>query len=137
MKRASLVLILAIFLAIGCDTGGSGRSSSSTQSPLESAVASGATSFDFAADPTLAWDRMFVFDCYSSQAEVEKALGFKWAEFSQTTIASSDGVVLVTFIQNGKVVDWYEQPRLIDLSWLANDIGYSRAEARFKIERAN
>lgn len=110
---------------------------SSTQSRLESAVASGATSFDFAADATIAWDRMYVFDCYSSQASVEKSLGFQWPDFRKTSIESSDGVLLVVFVRNREVVGWYEQPRSIELGRLANGKGYSRSEAQFTIDRTS
>jgi len=135
-----ITIIFALFLFAGCDGGGDdggGGGASSTRSRLGTAVASGATSFDFAADPAFAWDRLYVFDCYSSRASVEKALGFAWPEFGETTVASSDSVVLVVFVQNGKVVGWYEQPRTIELGGLANEKGYSRSEARFKMDRAS
>lgn len=77
---------------------------------------------------------MYVFGCYSSRAEVEKS-GFAWADFDRTTVASSDGVVLVVFVRNGKVVGWYEQPRKIELGHLANKKGYARSEAVFKVDR--
>jgi hypothetical protein len=99
-------------------------------------VASGAASFDFAADPAFAWDRMYVFGCYSSRASVEKALGFSWPDFSKTTIEYSDSVVLVVFVHHGKVVGWYEQPRSIELGYLANDKGYTRSEAVFDVDRS-
>lgn len=130
-----IAFILGLVLVAGC-SGGGGNGASSTQSRLESAVASGVTSFDFAADPAFAWDRMYVFGCYSTRATVEKSLGFKWADFSKTTIESSDGVVLVVFVQNGKVVGWYEQPRRIELGHLANDKGYTRSEAVFDVDRS-
>jgi hypothetical protein len=135
-----ITIILAIFLVAGCNEGGNDGGdggASSARSRLGSAVASGATSFDFAADPAFAWDRLYVFDCYSGRASVEKALGFAWPEFGRTTIASSDSVVLVVFVRDGKVVGWYEQPRTIELGGLANDKGYSRSAARFKIDRAS
>jgi hypothetical protein len=100
-------------------------------------VASGATTFDFAEDPAFAWDRMYVFDCYSSRASVEKALGFKWPDLSTTNIEHSDSVVLVVFVRDGSVVGWYEQPRTIDLGGIANDKGYSRSEVRFEVDRTN
>ena len=68
---------------------------------------------------------------------VEKALGFKKPGFRSTTIASSDSVVLVVFVRDGKVVDWYEQPRSIELGWLANDKGYLPSEAQFEIDRTS
>lgn len=109
---------------------------SSTQSRLEAAVNSGAASFDFAANAAFAWDRMYIFGCYSSRASVEKVLGFSWPDFGNTNIESSDSVVLVVFVQKGKVVGWYEQPRTIELGDLTNDKGYSRSEAVFNIDRS-
>lgn len=129
-----VLIILAVLLLAGCD-GGSGQAPA-VQSRLEAAVASGATSFDFAADLTFAWDRMHVFGCYSHR-QVENELGFAWADFGKTTIESSDGVVLVVFVQNGKVVGWYEQPRTIELGYLANGNGYSRSEAVFNVDRSS
>ncbi|HVU90444.1 MAG TPA: hypothetical protein VHD36_24175 [Pirellulales bacterium] len=104
---------------------------------LESRVASGARTIDFAAETSFTWDRMFVFDCYSSQADVENALGFKWSGFRHTTIDSSDSVCLVVFVKGGKVVYWYEQPRTIDLSHIASKLGYSRSDAKFDVERTD
>ena len=134
MATRRTAVIIALLTLAGCDSG-RGQAPSS-QSRLETAVASGATSFDFAADPAFVWDRMYVFGCYSSRASVEKALGFSWPDFSKTTIESSDSVVLVAFVQNGKVVAWYEQPRAIELGYLANDKGYTRSEAVFDIDRS-
>lgn len=133
MALHSFVIIVAVLALVGCDDGRG--QASSTQSRLEGAVASGATSFDFAADPAFAWDRMYVFGCYSSRASIEKALGFSWPDFSKTSIESSDGVLLVVFVNKGKVVGWYEQPRSIDLGYLASDQGYTRSEAVFDVDR--
>jgi hypothetical protein len=129
-----IAIIIALLSLAGCD-GGRGQATS-TQLRLEAAAASGATSFDFAADPAFAWDRMYVFGCYSSRASVEKALSFSWPDFSKTTIESSDSVVLVVFVQNGRVVGWYEQPRSTELGYLANDKGYHRSEAVFDVDRS-
>lgn len=139
--RSLTTTIVGLLLLLGCNEGGASSSASdggsSVRRRLESAVASGATTFDFAADATLAWDRMFVFDCYSSQSSVENALGFKWPEYRRTSIELSDSVVLVVFVQNGKVTCWYEQPRSIELGSLANKSGYLRSQARFEIARDN
>lgn len=134
MATRSIAKIIALMTLAGCDDGRG--MATSTQSRLESAVNSGAASIDFAADPAFAWDRMYVFGCYSSRASVEKALGFSWPDFSKTTIESSDSVVMVVFVQNGKVIGWYEQPRTIELGDLPNDNGYSRSEAVFNVDRS-
>lgn len=133
MALQRVAAILALLTVAGCN--GDRGQAPSTQSRLEAAIASGATSFDFAGDPAFAWDRMFVFGCYSDRASVENALGFAWPEFGKTTIESSDTVVLVVFVQNGQVVGWYEQPRSIELGGLANDQGYARSQAVFDVDR--
>ncbi|HEY4308257.1 MAG TPA: hypothetical protein VGN12_02295 [Pirellulales bacterium] len=106
------------------------------QSRLESRVASNELTFDFAEETSFAWDRMFFFGPYTSQQDVEKALGFKWPAYRHCNIKwGSDA--LVVFVKGHKVVYWYEQPISIDLSHLENEIGYSRASARFQIERTD
>src|SRR5262245_55211961 len=133
MATRSIAVVIALLTLAGCN--GSRGQAPSTQTRLETAAASGAASFDFAADPAFAWDRMYVFGCYSDRASVEKSLGFSWPDFSKTTVESSDSVMLVVFVQNRKVVGWYEQPRTIELGYLANDKGYNRSEAVFDIDR--
>lgn len=134
MNIRAIAITIAFLSLVGCDNG-RGKAPSA-HSRLEAAVASGVTYFDFAADSAFAWGRMYVFGCYSSRASVEKALGFKWPGFDETTIELSDSVVLVVFVQNGKVVDWYEQPRSVELGYLANAKGYTPSEAVFDVDRS-
>jgi hypothetical protein len=134
--------ILVMLLLAGCrdaDERGEapGAAAPLIRSRLEAAVASGATSFDFAAaDPAFDWDRMHIFGPYRTKAEVAKELGFSWSGFDRTTIETSDSVVLVVFVRDGKVVHWYEHPRDAgDLAPLGGRRGYTRTEATFRIER--
>ena len=106
------------------------------QSRLESRIASGAKSFDFAAETSFAWDRMLVFGPYSNQTTVEKSLGFAWPGFRQTTIESSDSVCLIVFVKDKQVIHWCEQPRAIELGSLTNDTGYQPSEAKFEVDRS-
>lgn len=105
------------------------------QRQLEAAVTSGHEFFSFQSATPFAWDRMFVFDCYTHRSDVEKALGFEWPDYRRTSIESSDAVCLVVFVSGGEVVYWYEQPRSIELGYLANGKGYSPADATFYIAR--
>lgn len=130
-----ITISLGLLFVGGCNRGGSDRAML-IRSHLASAAASGATTFDFAADPAFAWDRMYVFGCYSSREYVEKTLGVPWPDFGKTSIGSSDLVLLVIFVENGKVVGWYEQPRTIELGGLATEEGFARSEAEFEIDRA-
>ena len=135
MARSLFAVIIALLILTACD--GSCGQAPSTESRLEAAVASNATTFDFASDSAFDWDRMYIFACYSSRESVETALGFTWPDFGKTTIQSSDSVLLVVFVQNGEVVGWYEQPRTIDVIALANDRGYARSEAVFDVDRSS
>lgn len=135
MNLRAIAIIVALLSVVGCDDGRG--QAPSIQSRLESTVAAGAATFDFAADTGFAWDRMFIFVPYCQRAPVEKALGFSWPDYSKTTVGVSDGVVLVVFVQGGKVVGWYEQPRNVELGDLSNEKGYTRSEAVFDIDRSS
>ena len=100
-------------------------------------MASGAASFDFAADSTFAWDRVYVFGSYTSREQVEQSLGFAWPDFEKSAVQIQDGNTLVVFVRDGRVVDWFDSPPRIELGWIANAEGYAREHATFRIERAN
>ena len=51
-----------------------------------------------------AWDTCFIFKPYTQLAEIDKQLGFKWADTQKTAIESSDSVYLLVFVQGRKVV---------------------------------
>jgi hypothetical protein len=130
--RTALTLIGLALLVIWL---GGGRRQ--PQRALTMSVASGAESFDFAAETPIAWDRMYVFGGYSPREKVEQDLGFAWPEYEDTSIHWSDSVNLVVFARGNRVMTWFEQPRVIELGWLDNGRGYSRTEAHFRIEREN
>ena len=102
---------------------------------LEIAAASGAQTFDFAAETTFDWERMYVFGCYAPQKDVERVLGFAWPDYRKSSIGSSDAVCLVVCVKDRRVVDWYEQSRRVEIGDLVNDQGYARSEATFNIVR--
>jgi len=125
-----ICLMCCLVLLTGC-----GKSKSPVQGRLEAQAASGAASFDFAAESPFAWDRLYIFAPYSPRASVEKSLGFAWPDYRQTSIESSDSVCLVIFVKDSQVVHWFEQPRFVDLCDLASKKGYGRSEATFEIHR--
>lgn len=129
-----LTLIVGLLLVGGCNEGGG---TSSTRPSLESAVASGATSFDFATDTKFAWDRVYVFGSYTSRQEVEQSLGFAWPDFERSAVEVQDGNTLVVFVRDGRVVDWFDSPPAVELGWIANADGYARKDATFRIERGD
>ncbi len=108
-------------------------STSRVRSRLERAVAAHADSFDFAADAKFEWDRMFVFEPYTSREMVEKAIGTTWPGYRLTSIENNDGITLVLFMKSGSVAAWYQQPRFVDLCEISNPKGWDRSEAKFAI----
>jgi hypothetical protein len=113
------------------------RSSSPGRAALEAAVASGATSFDFAAHTESAWDRVYVFGSYSSRQQVEQSLGFTWPGYDKSVVQAQDGNTLVVFVRDGRVVDWFDSPPGVNLGWVANAGGYSPEHATFRVERSD
>ena len=126
--------IAAIVCGIGLLLASTMRNES-VGSRLASKVASEESSFDFSEETLFPWDRMFVFDCYTIRTTVDKTLGFEWSGYNDTSIESSDSVLLVVFVKDGKVVYWYEQPRAIELGWIVKVDGYPKTDAKFQIVR--
>ena len=82
------------------------------------------------------WDRVYCFDCYSGQGEIEKRLGFKWPGLGGSEIEMSEGVTLIVFVKDGRVVRSFDQPRNAgDFGGIDNPGGLSRSEARFVVSR--
>ena len=57
-----------------------------------------------------AWTRLHIFPPYSSQAEIDRELGFEWPA-ARTGIFDSDGITLLIFVHEGAVVRHVTQPR--------------------------
>jgi hypothetical protein len=57
------------------------------------------------------WDHVCVLTPYTSNAETEKVLGFKWDSDKKTTIGGSDGINVVVFLKGQEVLAFTEHPR--------------------------
>ena len=57
------------------------------------------------------WDGLFIFGPYTSQDDIEKALGYKWKSASKTGIESNDGCCLIIFTKAKRVVQYLMYPR--------------------------
>jgi hypothetical protein len=90
---------------------------------------------DFAEVAPFAWERVYVFGPYTSHDQIHTSLGFHWAEVGRTTIESNEGVNLVVFVHDGKVVHWFEHPRHEELEGLADSDGYAREHSKFLVYR--
>jgi hypothetical protein len=79
------------------------------------------------------WDRLHIFDPYSSRDLIESRLGFEWPQADHTGIRDSDGVTLLVFVKSGEVVRYVTQPRTQDFAGLNQPAGFSPAEAVFTV----
>ena len=104
----------------------------------ESVASNDSRPIDFAQITDFDWDRVYCFDCYTGQREIEKRLGFPWPGLGGSAIESSDGVTLIVFVKNGRVVRSFDQSRREgDFGKIDNPHGLTRAEARFVLNRAS
>jgi len=82
------------------------------------------------------WERVYFFHPYTPPEYVQQSLGFRWPDVNQTSIASNDGVNLVVFVRDERVVGWFEHPRNRgDLMGLATAAGFPRDRAQFRVSR--
>jgi hypothetical protein len=80
------------------------------------------------------WDRLHIFDPYSSRDLIESRLGFEWPQADHAGIRDSDGVTLLVFVKSGEVVRYVTQPRNHgDFAGLNQPAGFSSAEAVFTV----
>ncbi len=78
------------------------------------------------------WGRLYIFHPYTTEKMINDTLGFQWDE--KTSIHSHDGISLLVFTKNRKLVKYIEHPRNQgDFSNLYLEEGYERSEAIFII----
>ena len=73
--------------------------------------ASKTTSIDLSVVGPASWERVCVLSPYTTDQTAEQVLGFKWDAESKTSIAGSDGINVLVFVQNQQVVAYTEHPR--------------------------
>lgn len=105
MKRFALVV--SLMLLHGC---------SSSSSPIRAKItaqfeASNTAPIDLSVVGPASWKRICVLSPYTTNQTAEKVLGFRWDAESKTSIAGSDGVNVLVFVQNQQVVAYAEHPR--------------------------
>lgn len=105
MKRTSLVL--ALMLLFGC---------SSSSSPISEQIAvqfeaSKTAPIDLSVVGPASWERICVLSPYTTNQTAEQVLGFRWDAESKTSIAGSEGINVLIFVQNQQVVAYTEHPR--------------------------
>ena len=87
------------------------------------------------ADATpFAWERLYVFAPYTPAEEIQRELGFAWPEARRTGIEERDGVTLLVFVKDRRVVKHLAFPRnLGDFSMIRKPGGFTPEEAVFAI----
>lgn len=89
---------------------------SSSSSPIRAKItaqfeASNTAPIDLSVVGPASWERICVLSPYTTNQTAEKVLGFRWDAESKTSIAGSDGVNVLVFVQNQQVVAYAEHPR--------------------------
>lgn len=105
MKRISLVLPL--MLLFGCSSG----SSSISEQIAVQFEASKTAPIDLSIVGPASWERVCVLSPYTTNQTAEQVLSFSWDAESKTSIAGSDGINVLVFVQNQQVVAYAEHPR--------------------------
>jgi hypothetical protein len=78
------------------------------------------------------WDKLFIFHPYTPKSSLNEALGYRWPDAERSTIEWNEGVMLVVFMREGRVVGWFDHPRNRgDLQDVASTEGYPREKAQF------
>jgi hypothetical protein len=86
---------------------------------------------DLAATVPGQWERVCVLGPYSNNATASQTLGFPWDVESHSSIVSNDGISLLLFVQDSKVIAYTEHERRFgDFSNLSGRC-FPRSNARF------
>lgn len=103
---------------------------------LAAAVLSGDTTVNLRNIPSPSWQRVYIFGPYTHPSTISPALGFIWTGSDVDTIESSDGVNLLLFVRDRRVVMSVLHPRA-EGDFVPDDVGhdFSRDEAEFAIVR--
>lgn len=85
------------------------------------------------------WDRVYIFNPYTSTEKIDKDLDYVWQSAGHTSIYTLDAVILLVFTHKGRVVFYMDLPRYpVDFRGNYKQDGYSPGEAIFNIvKKAN
>ncbi len=80
------------------------------------------------------WDKFYIFLPYSQVEDINKTLGFVWVGASKSTIDVRDGICLLVFVRDNKVVQYLEYPRNHgDFSEIDKPEGFTPEETVFEV----
>ena len=101
-----LKLLLLLILS-ACDS----SSPNMTEKITHQFQSSGRTFVNLANVVQNTWDKVCILGPYSTSKHAYDTLGFAWPVEKQSTIATSDSIALLLFVENQKVVEFVEHPR--------------------------
>lgn len=88
------------------------------------------TTIDFSAEIEGEWDTMHVFAPYTSEAEVERRIGFVWSGTARSRMCYDDAWQLVLFVQHDHVTGAADIGRAL----VAPSVAIPRADAKFVVK---
>ncbi len=81
------------------------------------------------------WDKLHIFTPYMSYEDIKAELGFDWPYAKMTGIEWDDGICLLVFVKDTKVVKYLVYPRHVgDFLTIGKKGGYSPEEAVFEVK---
>ena len=79
-----------------------------------------------------AWEEFYVFAPYTSQEQVDRALGFEWSDPSGISV--KDTITLLVFVDDGEVVGWVAPLRSeADFASLSGGSPWTPETAQFRV----
>ncbi|WP_349568772.1 hypothetical protein [Azotobacter salinestris] len=94
-------------LLLGC----SSESSTISEQIASQFKASNTAPVDLSIVGPVSWERVCILSPYSTNQAAEQILGFKWDAESKTSISVDDGINVLIFIEDQRVVGYAEHPR--------------------------
>lgn len=137
MKRSALILLGLVIPLLGAGALLWVRGRSVSAAIAARAAAGG--ELDLAEVADFEWDKVYLFGPYTPRQYVGEALGFEWPSLGGSDIESSDGVTLVVFVKDGRVVKSFDHPRHrgdflpVTPGIGAANSGFTKAQAKFVV----
>lgn len=107
IKMRRLLYLLSVLPLVACDFPASEISKNITRG-FES---SGGKSINLAEAVAGPWEKVCILGPYVNNDTAKTTLGFEWDVEAKTSITSNEGISLLLFLRDGKVIEYAEHPR--------------------------
>jgi hypothetical protein len=105
MKKRRIVWP-AIIVVVACGIAFLVRRSPVSQALADVAARGEPTTIDIATITSFEWDKLYIFEPYTSPERVEQYLGFRWPQASMYSVKDGKDAALFVFVKGQKVVHW-------------------------------